>query len=418
MPGFAPTGFAPLDMSVGGIRTEMNDALLVSLQMRPNLLAALQIGPYGGGGTGIGSAAQQTIHYWEEDRLNTRTVTELTGGGMTAVQLTMLIANADAAQITIYNVLADRAQSMLTAEQLQVTGISVGATQTTLTVTRAFLGTTATTHAASAVFEIIGTPIQDGSGLGPDMSRSPAVKGNLIHTIRKDVIITDALAALGRHNMLPGVKNPLAYQLHQRWWEALVDWNRTLIRGIGTPAGTATYSQTLWGIMAWLGYNAVVANATATIRNAAGAPLSRRLISQVGIDLYGQGAEVPDVGLANPGVIDAVARLYEDQLRLSQSELVRGFNVDTIRMSIGAKPVKLIVDGYMPDPSIVEPVMAFLDLDRIALVPFLDRGCFLRTSETPLDAEIMSLIMAMTLEMRNTGTDFGQTHEVLRNFGV
>jgi len=54
----------------------------------------------------------------------------------------------------------------------------------------------------------------------------------------------------------------------------------------------------------------------------------------------------------------------------------------------------------------------------MALVPFLDRGCFLRTAETPLDAEIMSLIMAMTLEMRNTGTDFNQAHEVLRNFIV
>src|SRR6266849_6113502 len=99
---FAPTGFAPIDYTIGGIRTELNDALLVALQMRPNLLAALSIGPFGGGGTGIGSAAQQTIHYWEEDRLNTRQVTELTGGGMTATQVTMVVSNADAAQLTMY----------------------------------------------------------------------------------------------------------------------------------------------------------------------------------------------------------------------------------------------------------------------------------------------------------------------------
>lgn len=413
---FAPTGFAPIDYTIGGIRTELNDALLVALQMRPNLLAALSIGPFGGGGTGIGSAAQQTIHYWEEDRLNTRQVTELTGGGMTAAQTTMVVSNSDAAQLSMYNVLVDRANSLLTAEQVQITNMAVGAVNTTLTVTRAFLGTTATTHAASAVFEILGTPIQDGSGLGPDMSRSPGIKGNLIQTIRKDVVITDALAALGRHNMLPGLKNPLAYQLHQRFWEGLIDWNRTMIKSIGTPAGTTTYSQTLWGVLSWLGYNAVTANATATLRNAAGAPLTRRLLSQVALDLYGQGAEVPDVILANHNVIDNIARLYEDQLRLTQSEVVRGFTVDTIRVSVGTKPIKLIIDGYMPDPTLVEGIAAFLDLDRIALVPFLDRGCFLRTAETPLDAEIMSLIMAMTLEMRNTGTDFNQAHEVLRNF--
>jgi hypothetical protein len=415
---FAPTGFAPIDYTIGGIRTELNDALLVALQMRPNLLAALSIGPFGGGGTGIGSAAQQTIHYWEEDRLNTRQVTELTGGGMTSTQTTMVVSNADAAQLSMYNVLVDRANSLLTAEQIQITNMAVGAVNTTLTVTRGFLGTTATTHAASAVFEILGTPIQDGSGLGPDQSRSPGIKGNLIQTIRKDVVITDALAALGRHNMLPGLKNPLAYQLHQRFWEGLIDWNRTMIKSIGTPAGTTTYSQTLWGVLSWLGYNALTANATATLRNANGAPLSRRLLSQVALDLYGQGAEVPDVILANHNVIDNIARLYEDQLRLTQSEVVRGFTVDTIRVSVGTKPIKLIIDGYMPDPTLVEGIAAFLDLDRMALVPFLDRGCFLRTAETPLDAEIMSLIMAMTLEMRNTGTDFNQAHEVLRNFIV
>lgn len=414
--GFTPTGFAPLDMTPGGIRTEMNDALLVSLQMRPNVLAALAIGSFGGGGTGVGSAVQQLIHYWEEDRLNTRTFTEQTGGGMTVGQLTMLVNNAQAAQLAVYDVLADQAQTLTAAELIQITGMTVGATQTVLNVTRAFNGSTATTHAAAAVFEIVGTPRQDGTGLGADMSRSPAPKGNLIQTIRKDVVITGALASLAKHNMVPGMKNPLAYQLHQRFWEALVDWNRSVIKMTGTSASTQSNSQTLWGLLAWLGYNSTVANSTAVIRNAAGAPLSRKLISQVGIDLYLQGAEVPDVGIANPWVIDSLARLYEDQLRLSQTEMVRGFNVDTIRMSIGTKPVKLIPDGYMPDPTVVEPIIAFVDLDRLALIPFLDRGCFLLTSETTLDADVMSLIMAMTLEMRNTGTDFGQAHEILRNF--
>lgn len=416
--GFTPTGFAPLDMTPGGIRTEMNDALLVALQMRPNVLAALSIGSYGGGGTGVGNAVQQLIHYWEEDRLNTRSFTELTGGGMSAVQLTMTVSNAQAAQLAVYDVLADQAQTLTSAELLQIIGMTVGATQTVLSVTRGFNGSTPSTHAANAVFEIIGTPRQDGSGLGPDMSRSPAPKGNLIQTIRKDVVITGALASLARHNMVPGMKNPLAYQLHQRFWESLVDWNRSIIKMTGTSASVASNSQTLWGLLAWLGYNSTTANGTAVIRNAAGAPLSRKLISQVGIDLYQQGAEVPDVAIANPWVIDSIARIYEDQLRLNQSEMVRGFNVDTIRMSIGTKPIKLIPDGYMPDPTVVEPIIAFIDLDRLGLVPFLDRGCFLLTSETTLDADVMSLIMAMTLEVRNTGTDFGQAHEILRNFAL
>src|SRR5260370_38143460 len=95
---FAPTGFAPIDYTIGGIRTELNDALLVALQIRPNLLAALSIGPFGGGGTGIGSAAQHTIHYWEQDRLNPRQVTDPTGSPITPGQPTALVADAHAAR--------------------------------------------------------------------------------------------------------------------------------------------------------------------------------------------------------------------------------------------------------------------------------------------------------------------------------
>jgi len=131
-----------------------------------------------------------------------------------------------------------------------------------------------------------------------------------------------------------------------------------------------------------------------------------------------QDGEIPDALVGHPVVIDRTSRIFRDQLRLTQAELVRGFNVDTIRLSLGGKPVKLIMSGYMPDPTVVEGVVAFLDLDRLVIIPFLDRFCFLISSPTMKDADMVSLVSQWTVEFRNTGTDSGYTSQIMRNFAV
>jgi hypothetical protein len=92
--------------------------------------------------------------------------------------------------------------------------------------------------------------------------------------------------------------------------------------------------------------------------------------------------------------------------------------VDTVRLSLGTKPVKLLMTGYMPDPTVNEGVAAFLDLDKLALVPFFNRFLFLISAPTTKDADIVSLMSQSTLEFRHTGTDFGYTSQILRNFTI
>jgi hypothetical protein len=304
------------------------------------------------------------------------------------------------------------------AEQMQITGLAVGASSVTVTISRAYNGTTAATHAASAVYEIIATPVQEGSDLGRDQSRAPGIKANTIQSWRRDVIITGSMVELARHGLVPGIPNQPAFQLHERFWEMLEDYERTVIKGIGTPATVASQTQTMWGILPWLGYSNPVPNATAALSNAQGAAISDLLLNGVGINIYLQGGQIPDVILGHPYVMDRISRIFRDQLRLSQTEVVRGFNVDTIRLSLGTKPVKLLMSGYMPDPTINEGVAAFLDLDKVALVPFYNRFLFLISAPTTKDADIVSLMSQSTLEYRHTGTDFGFTSQVLRNFTV
>src|SRR5262249_59520793 len=122
-----------------------------------------------------------------------------------------------------------------------------------------------------------------------------------------------------------------------------------------------------------VGYSSPVPNTSATLFNANGAFVSDILASQIGINIYLQGGDIPDMAVAHPYVIDRFSRVFRDQLRITEAELIRGVNVDAIRLSIGSRPVQLVMSGYMPDPTVVEAVAAFIDTDRLVIVPFLDR---------------------------------------------
>lgn len=419
MPAFNHVGLSELDYSPGTVRTEMSDAMYASLLMLPNLLAALSIGQFGGGGTGVGAAVMQLLHYWVESRLNPRTVTDLSAGlPANGTPTFITLSFSDAALVDVGYVLKDKAQTLLVAEQLFVTGFVVGASNVQVNVNRQFNGTSNASHLTNAVYEIVATPVIQGSDLGRDMSRTPGVKANIVQTWRRDVVITGSMIELAKHGMVPGIPNQLAFQLHERFWEMLVDMERSLINGLGTPVGTQTEYQTMWGLLSWLGYSNPVPNSTSTIFNAAGGQLTDLLYNQIGINIYLQGGEIPDALVAHPYGIDRTSRIFRDQLRLQQTEVVRGFNVDAIRLSLGTKLVKLIMSGYMPDPTAVEGVIAFLDLDRIAIVPFLNRFLFLISAPSMKDADMISIVSQWTTEFRNTGTDFGFTSQVMRNFTV
>jgi hypothetical protein len=414
---FAPTGLSPLDYTPGGIRTDMSDYLYVALKMETNLLAAVNITAPGGGGTGLGNAVQQPIHAWPEKRLNPRNVTDLTGGGLGAGTDHLVVSLADAGLLyTGYN-LRDRAQNILTAEVLRVKSVvpQVGG-NAFVYVDRGLYGTTATTHAASAIFDIAGVPVQPGSAMGRDQSRVPGYKQNVFTLRRRDVVITGQVVSLAQHGMIPGTANPVAEQLNDRFQELLQDMNRELIGETGTPGSTQDNYNQQNGILQWLGYAPTPANSSATLLSGGGAPLSDIMFSSVAIQAYLNGGDVPDAACGHPYIMDSVSRFFRDNLRLTQDELIRGVNVDAVRASIGQHPVKLLMDGYLPDPTVNEAILVFLDLDRWGTVPFLDRFCFLIMAESDLDADTVSVLSESTVEGRNTGADFGQTSFVLRNF--
>lgn len=409
---FSHAGLASIDFPPGLIRTDIDDTMYASMYQRPNFLAALRVGQFGGGGIpGTGSGVQLLAHFWPEDRLNARSVTE-NDGGINNVATSFTVTAADGAVIDIGYVLQDQAQDPSVAELVQVTGITPGSPNATITISRGYLTTTAATHAANAVWLVVATPQIQMSTRGRDMSRAPILKQNMIQTGRKDVVISAHMITLAKYGMVPGIANQMGYQLHQRFLEALVEINRSAIFGIQNPLGTANEYMTMAGILSWLGWAGVTQNSTATTFNAQGATLNDiNVVNPVCINIYGQGGEVPDVIVANATNIDKLARVYRDLIAIRQDELVRGYFVDAIRASIGTRPIRLILDNYMPSS-----VIAFLDLDAIRLVPFPDMFAYLITAPTFEDGDSASFLYNLTMEVRNTGTDTGYRHQIARNF--
>src|ERR1700730_18427550 len=103
----------------------MSDYMFASLMMAPNFLAALRTSQFGGGGTGLGNTVMQLLHYWQENRLNPRTVTD-TSGGFNTTATTMTVSLADGAVLVVNYVIYDRSQNLLVAEQIQITGLAIG----------------------------------------------------------------------------------------------------------------------------------------------------------------------------------------------------------------------------------------------------------------------------------------------------
>jgi hypothetical protein len=414
---FQHAGLDELDYTPGTVRTEMGDTLLASLFNRPNVLAAMPIGQFGGGGTGVGAAVQQLLHYWVEDRINPRQISDISGQA-SGVTTTMTVTAADGAVVDVGYFIQDTSQAQSSAELVMINGITVGSPNYTLNLLRSQLGTTGVSHAAAAVWQIVATPVQQNSGLGRDMSRAPGIKSNLIQTWRRDVNISSAMIALAQYGHVPGIKNQVAYQLSQRFTEMLIDMENSVIKGIGTQNNVNTDYQTLWGILSWFGAAAVNANATSVLFNAQGAAISDLLINNWVINVTLQGAEIPDVLMGSSYFIDRTARIYKDQLRLGQDELVRGYFVDAIRSSMGAKLIKLVMSNWIPYSltSNTLNIAIALSLARIGLIPFLNQFCYFLSAPSFNDGDAMSVLAKFTIEPRNTGTDFGYAGQVLTNF--
>src|SRR5258707_12170417 len=161
LPSHAGTGIGDF-LLAGTKRDDVSDILLTNLYRQQTVLGILP----------IGEEFADTKCQWVEDRLNSNTITDTLGLPQTT-STTINLSAADSGVIdTSY--LLQRDTQVGTGEIISVVtnNLPAGATTATVTVSRGYGGTTKTTHPASAVWRIVGTPTFENSSLGKDMSRN------------------------------------------------------------------------------------------------------------------------------------------------------------------------------------------------------------------------------------------------------
>jgi hypothetical protein len=190
--------------------------------------------------------AQNILHEWTEDELNPNTLIASTAIASSATG-TVDVAAADAGHHMVGAILT----SEDTGEYFQVSAV----TASTVTVTRAFGGTSASSLGVGATLQVISDAALEGSDVSVDISKTRSRLNNYCQIFKKDIIISGSIEAVKK---LGGITSELDYQIQMRSREAIRDLEKAVIRGIlsTNTLGSATAYRTARGLWSFLSTNA------------------------------------------------------------------------------------------------------------------------------------------------------------------
>jgi len=414
-----PTGVGATSVTLGApntIRLDISDYLFANLVLANNFAGSLR----------VGASFLDTVCRWTEDRLNANVVTDTQAGGLTTSTPQLVLSTADAALLSVGARLMDQsaaAGGIGGGEVLFVSSItqSTGVVQ----VTRAADGTTATTHAQGAVWQIIGMPTAEGTDLGPDRSRARVPKWNYMERQEINVTITAEAIQRSLGGYTPGISDELDYQISNRVQELLRYWNTTFLygrpfTGQGGTAGvnSADYSS-FGGLRAWLdgSMNTLftpnpVTTVVDFIAQGFGNGAVDAAINYANL-LANRNGAVPDWSLFGFNAAQAASRLYNDRIRITQSENERGFSADLMHTPLGNE-LMFLLDGYVVDTAAIAELY-IIDSARLRVRPFEGQAFYGFTAPSYRDADSFRALSKLSFEIRNTATDSGQAHFLVKN---
>jgi hypothetical protein len=397
VPLLVHSGTAAIDLNASGTqRQDISDVLLASLSNENTTLGAVTVGEE--------FAAPQL--FWVEDALNQFKITGDTGGTMTTNVTTMAVSQSDASVLDVGYILElDSGVGGATQEQLQITAIS----GTTLTVTRAFAGT-AQTYTTNSVFRIVNAPTYPNSDLGKDMTRARLSKTNFINRFEANVNIDSEQILRSLQSYVPGVVDELGYQFQQRLLEMKRKMQQAFLYSVAQGSSNPTNEyQAMHGLLAWLNTTANATSSPITTSET----VSDTVLNTMVLNIFSQGA-FSNVIIAGPRVIQKLGQLYTDRIRMDQTDRTRGFYTQEFIPSM-ANPHRLINEFYLNDGGSTNAgnaIIVVADLNRIRIRPFIGQFYFTITAPTFRDGDAARILSKWSLEIRNTGTDSGYSHQL------
>jgi hypothetical protein len=329
----------------------------------------------------IGPARQpvrNTRHDWLEDKLNPATTLVNNGAGYNTSATTFTVDDG-----TVFRA-GDLVQASGSAEVMQV----ASQTSTTVTVTRAYGGTTAAALTDNQELRILGHASLEGEDAANSTQQVRTQQTNYTQIFTETVSISGSMDAVTLH----GIEREFDYQVINRLRELMRQLEQSVIGGVkhsATPGGSASVRRTMGGILSFItGSNAVV-------KAAAGAALTEATLNAALRDCWEKGGR--------PRTI--VCGGYQKRV-ISEFVSAAGQFVD------GSNKLKSLIDVYESDFGVCRVILSrwvpadkvlLLDLDRIQVMPLTNRSFHVKPLAATGDYRKAQLLGEYTLEIANAG---------------
>lgn len=362
----------------------------------PVLLAALMNDTGVLGVLPVSEPAHDTTHYWNEIALNAGKVT-VDATGYNSAATTVVLAAGNGARLRAGAILVNMAGGDVSPEVVQVTNVNVD----TLTVTRAYGGTTAVTatFAANGVLQIVGQPLQEGSDIQSDSSVLPTVGQNYTEIFERSITIT-------RNQMkrpMAAIADMLVQSIHDRTMELKRELEQAVIWSVAAssnPAGNDSTYRTMAGLLSLitqstsLGHTFAYADFNALVK---------------GLVDAGAADDISRLSLVAPTKVRQTISTFDaSNRRLVESDRRAGYYVEQLVSDLGVV-VDVVTSNYLGNATPYRTIL--LDSGRASLKPFQDDSFKIMAAQDWVDGVKRRILGEWTLELRNAGS----AHYVAKN---
>jgi hypothetical protein len=363
--------FAAFDVTDGAQERDISPILEEAIYYDLNLLGSLSVD--------FGAPVTDIIHYWNEEQLNADTVTMGASAASNDTSLTVTAGHGLRAHAG--DLLYDTAINSTEVMQVQLTPAS-----TTITVVRAYNGTTAASIANGATLALIRVE-QEGSDIGSDKTLNPTVRNNNTHIFSTyDLQITGS--QLMRKMATNEYQDFLARQLAARSIEMKIGMTRAFLYSEKSAStGSDTVYRSMAGLRNWIRDNSGVTDATS-------AALAYSTLNAINKSVVDKGV-FPDTLVVGTDLVGSIAGFDSSNRRLRESDTQTGYVVQEILLNQG-NMVQVVVDTRVKTGDYF-----LLQKSKFRARPGAGRGMFVLAGSDWIDGKKRRILGEWTCEVRN-----------------
>lgn len=372
----ASTPYATFDFaSTGLLQLSINPMLEEALYYDQHFMGALQRR----GCVEMDNPLDDILYYWDEDALNTDTVT--VSGSVASGGTSIVVNTGQGVRVHVGDVLMDTTTGSV--EKIEVTAVSTD----TLTATRGLDSTTAATIANAAVLMIIRSE-QESSNIGSDWSVTPTARVGYTQIFAGAYDLQISGSQLARRTIAARqLQDQIAHQLANRLIEFKIGLARAVLYAPLAGPGSDTAYRRMGSIDHWI--NAGGGTVTGSVGTLNATPINT---ANTALVLLGG---VPDILVANPNLAGSLATIDSSNRRMLESETQVGSYVQEVVTNQG-NTLEVVLDNRL-----ISGDAFVLQSDKIHLKPYADRGMFVIAATDFADARKRRLLGEWGFELHN-----------------